>query len=129
MRRISEVEDELSLEGEVLRSWIEQRWIRPTMDDGEPLFDEADMARARLIAELRQDFNVSDDAGGPEAAGPSLCAAQGAERSDPGDQILPAGRPGCHLQQAEIAREWHENRPAALTNCLISVGCPDVVKV
>ena len=62
MRRISEVEDELSLEGEVLRNWIEQRWIRPTMDDGEPLFDEADMARARLIAELRQDFNVSDEA-------------------------------------------------------------------
>ena len=62
MRRISEVEDELSLEGEVLRSWIEQRWIRPTMDDGEPLFDEADMARARLIAELRQDFNVTDEA-------------------------------------------------------------------
>ena len=62
MRRLSEVEDELSLEGSLLRGWIEQRWIRPTMDEGEPLFDEADMARARLIAELRQDFNVSDEA-------------------------------------------------------------------
>jgi chaperone modulatory protein CbpM len=62
MRRISEVEDELSLDGETLRGWIEQRWIRPTMDEGEPLFDEADMARARLIAELRQDFNVTDEA-------------------------------------------------------------------
>src|SRR4029077_12290761 len=62
MRRLSEVEDELSLEGTVLRNWIEQRWIRPTLNDGEPLFDEADMARARLIAELRQDYNVSDEA-------------------------------------------------------------------
>ena len=62
MRRLSEVEDELSLEGHVLRGWIEQRWIRPTLNDGEPLFDEADMARARLIAELKQDFNVSDEA-------------------------------------------------------------------
>jgi chaperone modulatory protein CbpM len=62
MRRMSEVEDELAIEGHVLRNWIEQRWIRPTLNDGEPLFDEADMARARLIAELRQDFNVSDEA-------------------------------------------------------------------
>ncbi len=62
MRRLSEVEDELSLDGNVLRNWIEQRWIRPTLNDGEPLFDEADMARARLTAELRQDFNVGDEA-------------------------------------------------------------------
>src|SRR6266446_6583665 len=62
MRRLSEVEDELSLEGTVLRNWIEQRWIRPTLNDGEPLFDEADMARARLIAELRQDYYVGDEA-------------------------------------------------------------------
>ena len=62
MRRLSEVEDELALDGNVLRNWIEQRWIRPTLNDGEPLFDEADMARARLIAELQQDFNVSDEA-------------------------------------------------------------------
>lgn len=62
MRRLSEVEDELSLEGRMLRAWIEQRWIRPTLNEGEPLFDEADMARARLIAELQQDYNVSDEA-------------------------------------------------------------------
>ena len=60
--RLVEVVSELSIDATVLRGWIEQRWIRPTMDDGEPLFDEADMARARLIAELRQDFNVSDEA-------------------------------------------------------------------
>jgi chaperone modulatory protein CbpM len=62
MRRMSEVEDELALDGQVLRHWIEQRWIRPTLNEDEPLFDEADMARARLIAELRQDFNVGDEA-------------------------------------------------------------------
>ena len=105
MRRLSEVEDELSLEGDVLRGWIEQRWIRPTLDEGEPLFDEADMARARLIAELRQDFNVTDEAMPvvSETARSGLCPAQGAERSDPGDQGLPAGGAGHHLQQAEVA--------------------------
>ena len=62
MRRLSEVEDQLSIERHMLRGWIEQRWIRPTLNDGEPLFDEADMARARLLAELQQDYNVSDEA-------------------------------------------------------------------
>jgi len=62
MRRLSQVEEELNVEGDLLRDWIGQRWIRPTLNDGEPLFDEADMARARLIAELRADFNVTDEA-------------------------------------------------------------------
>jgi len=62
MRRLSQVEEDLNLEGDLLRDWIGQRWIRPTLNDGEPLFDEADMARARLIAELRADFNVTDEA-------------------------------------------------------------------
>ncbi len=62
MLQLTEVEAELSIESHVLRAWIEQRWIRPTLNDGEALFDEADMARARLIAELRQDFEVGDEA-------------------------------------------------------------------
>jgi chaperone modulatory protein CbpM len=62
MRRLAEVAAELSIEPLALRGWIDQRWIRPTLSEGEPLFDEADLARARLIAELRRDFTVGDDA-------------------------------------------------------------------
>jgi len=62
MRRLAEVVAELSIESTVLMGWIDQRWIRPTLSEGEPLFDEADLARARLIAELRRDFTVGDEA-------------------------------------------------------------------
>ena len=50
MRRLTEVVTELSIEATVLEGWIEQRWVRPTLTEGEPLFDEADLARARLIS-------------------------------------------------------------------------------
>jgi chaperone modulatory protein CbpM len=62
MRRLTEVVTELSIEATVLQGWIEQRWVRPTLTEGEPLFDEADLARARLISELRRDFAVGDEA-------------------------------------------------------------------
>jgi chaperone modulatory protein CbpM len=62
MLRLTEVVAELSVEATVLRGWIDQRWVRPTLNEGEPLFDEADVARARLISELRRDFAVGDEA-------------------------------------------------------------------
>jgi chaperone modulatory protein CbpM len=60
--RLTEVVSELSIDVTVLRGWIDQRWIRPSAAEGEPLFDEADMARARLIRELKQDLSVGDEA-------------------------------------------------------------------
>ena len=45
-----------------LSSWIEQRWVLPTKDGERYLFDEADRARITLIAELRRDFDVNDEA-------------------------------------------------------------------
>ena len=60
--RLVEVVSELSIDATVLRGWIEQRWIRPSDSEGELLFDEADMARARLIRELKQDLSVGDEA-------------------------------------------------------------------
>ena len=60
--RLTEVVTELSIEATILRSWIDQRWIRPSATDGEPVFDEADLARARLIFELKRDFSVGDEA-------------------------------------------------------------------
>ena len=60
--RLTEVVSELSIDVTVLRGWIDQRWIRPISAEGEPLFDEADVARARLIRELKQDLSVGDEA-------------------------------------------------------------------
>jgi chaperone modulatory protein CbpM len=48
-------------EGEV-RAWVEQRWVLPTEQDGQWLFDESDVARVSLIQELRRDMDVNDDA-------------------------------------------------------------------
>ena len=60
--RLTEVVSELSIDVTVLRGWIDQRWIRPSSTEGELVFDEADMARARLIRELKQDLSVGDEA-------------------------------------------------------------------
>lgn len=45
-----------------LTAWIEQRWVLPIEDGGRYFFDEADVARARLIAELRGDLEVNEEA-------------------------------------------------------------------
>src|SRR5512147_2775842 len=45
-----------------LQAWIEQRWVRPLTTPQGPVFDEADEARIALIRELRQEFEVNDDA-------------------------------------------------------------------
>lgn len=43
-------------------SWVEQRWVLPVEEDGQWVFDEADVARVSLIAELRDDLDVNDEA-------------------------------------------------------------------
>lgn len=48
-------------EGEIT-GWIEQKWVLPGEDGGRLLFDDADQARVRLIAELRGDLGINDDA-------------------------------------------------------------------
>ncbi|RMF09358.1 MAG: hypothetical protein D6763_07885 [Alphaproteobacteria bacterium] len=49
-----------------LEAWIAQRWVEPAADvekpGGRPLFREVDVARVRLIAEIRYEFGVTDDA-------------------------------------------------------------------
>lgn len=53
------------IETEVLQTWIEARWLIPgrTSDqaEAEPSFSEADLARARLIRDLRDDLGVNDE--------------------------------------------------------------------
>jgi chaperone modulatory protein CbpM len=45
-----------------LQLWIEQRWILPHKRDEGFAFDDVDLARARLIRELRGDLMVNEEA-------------------------------------------------------------------
>ena len=45
-----------------LRYWIEEGWIRPERDRGEYIFREIDVARARLIQELRRELAIDREA-------------------------------------------------------------------
>jgi chaperone modulatory protein CbpM len=50
------------LEERELRRWIEERWVRPEASGGAYLFHEVDVARVRLILELRQDLAIDEEA-------------------------------------------------------------------
>ncbi|AUX78587.1 chaperone modulator CbpM [Sinorhizobium fredii] len=45
-----------------LRQWVRRGWIVPSQVATAPLFDDVDIARIRLVCELRDDMNVNDDA-------------------------------------------------------------------
>ena len=45
-----------------LRVWIAQEWVRPRHEAGEPAFEEIDVARVRLIVELRDELEVGEPA-------------------------------------------------------------------
>lgn len=45
-----------------LERWILNTWVRPETDDGRYLFCEIDVARVRLIQELSDDLQVSEEA-------------------------------------------------------------------
>ena len=45
-----------------LRRWVEAGWVLPLEVDGDLQFAEVDLARARLIRELRRDFGVNEAA-------------------------------------------------------------------
>lgn len=47
--------------GEVER-WIAERWIVPEHEAGHAVFREVDVARVRLIVELRRDLGVDEEA-------------------------------------------------------------------
>lgn len=50
------------LEAEVLDRWIAEDWVRPARQGGAPVFGEADIARLRLILELRDEMEVGEEA-------------------------------------------------------------------
>lgn len=41
-----------------LRYWIEEGWVRPEIEAGEYVFREIDVARARLIQQLRRELAI-----------------------------------------------------------------------
>lgn len=43
-------------------AWVEQQWVLPVEEEGRWIFDDADVARVSLIAELRDDLDVNDEA-------------------------------------------------------------------
>lgn len=45
-----------------LRLWVSEGWIRPATGERGPLFDDLDVARARLICDLRKDLSLPADA-------------------------------------------------------------------
>jgi chaperone modulatory protein CbpM len=45
---------------ETLRAYVTAAWVRPAQRDGEPLFSEADLARLRLIQDLRDALEVEE---------------------------------------------------------------------
>ncbi|MBK5567803.1 chaperone modulator CbpM [Ensifer sp. SSB1] len=53
--------ENLDIEVKVLRIWVEQRWLMPQEVEAGWLFEEADLARARLIQDLTGPMGVNDD--------------------------------------------------------------------
>jgi chaperone modulatory protein CbpM len=49
------------LDAPTLNAWIEAEWLAPVTSQKTFLFSEADLARARLIQDLRLDFGVNDE--------------------------------------------------------------------
>ncbi len=52
----------VGLEAVELERWIRARWVLPERTDGGYYFHEIDMARIQLIAELRRDLLINDEA-------------------------------------------------------------------
>jgi len=61
--------DEAAVVGEIrqislseLRLYVAEGWVRPARAEAGPLFDDLDVARLRLICDLRGDMALSDEA-------------------------------------------------------------------
>ena len=46
---------------QTLDLWLEQRWLIPDQTSAEVSFSDMDLARARLIRDLKTDFGVNDE--------------------------------------------------------------------
>ncbi len=62
LRTVDDLVDEFNVTASEITIWIEQNWVLPSEQDGQYHFDEDDFARVRLIAELRRDIGVNEEA-------------------------------------------------------------------
>lgn len=60
--RFDEILVAMDIGASELEAWIDQNWVLPVQEGGDFYFDETDIARVRLIAELRNDLGVNEDA-------------------------------------------------------------------
>ncbi len=44
-----------------LTAWVERGWIRPAAADAGPVFDDLDIARVRLVHDLRSVMRIEDE--------------------------------------------------------------------
>ena len=49
------------LKHETLEAWIEEEWLVPSKVGDEMMFSDADLARAQLIQDLKDDLGVNDE--------------------------------------------------------------------
>ena len=49
------------LDQETLEVWIEEEWLVPGGTAGEPAFSDVDLARVKLIRDLKEDMGVNDE--------------------------------------------------------------------
>ena len=49
------------LQRETLEAWIEEEWLIPGESAGEVTFSDADVARAQLIRDLKNDLGINDE--------------------------------------------------------------------
>jgi len=45
-----------------LRLWVQEGWIKPAVSDDGPAFDDLDVARVRLVCDLRKEMSLPVDA-------------------------------------------------------------------
>ena len=50
------------LDEPTLRTWVAAGWVRPATEGDSPVFDDVDVARIRLILDLRTDLEVNEAA-------------------------------------------------------------------
>lgn len=62
MRTLVEIVAEFDLPREELLLWIQRRWVLPLAQEDNYVFAEADVARVRMILDLRRDLAIDDDA-------------------------------------------------------------------
>jgi chaperone modulatory protein CbpM len=53
--------DRAQLDRDTLEVWIEEEWLVPVAIAPDLVFSEADLARAKLIRDLKQDLGVNDE--------------------------------------------------------------------